>query len=722
MRRAAWLLLFWANLALPLRAQSPPSATVIPHANTPPATGAPATPPAGSDATSAAPWPQSAATPANLSHALPWRQNVFSIPFQVHTAPGSPQAPAEVQLYLSQDQGQSWRLAKRVEPQAGKFTFRAPSDGEYWFAMRTVGANGLFLDNQPLSPGLRVNVDTIAPTLHLRGQRGQSGEVELQWQIADAALDARTFKLEYQNAHDATWRPLSIGAMQPGDLPGSAVGSASFWNGQGVGVVNIRAEVSDIAGNRTVSQTKIALDEASAAAIASPNSQANPATGSETPFEQYGALAQQRPPAQQDAFAPRNSGGQQNPIAQAFPPTPSPTSPSAPQAGASMPANLNSTKNPFDRPAGGDLPGWQSTPNQPLASQPFPSQLASEPEARRPHDSHGAADDIFVAQPPTAQAWPADRVAQAPLEQTGPLASSGERYFAGRSPTPSHDAHSGVAETAPHAYPPLGEMTRSPYQPISQQRELSPTEIRSQFHHDTTYAGSPSGASPLPFDLPRGAKLRMVNSAAFELQYDTSAISSAALAKVELWGTRDGGKSWALFGEDADRQSPVPAEVQGEGVYGFRIVVHSHDGKSTRRHSSARRRKFAGVDLTAPTAVLLAAEATASDINIRWTSTDAFSAARPVSLAFGPTPQGPWTTITTGQAAHGAYTWKPGRETPELVFIQLLVVDEAGNIATSVSQQNVALPHHRPQGQILDVQPVRPSDRPTDFDAARQKF
>lgn len=633
-------------------------------------------------------------TVANLTPPIPWRQNVFSIPFQVAQGASGPNAPAEVQLYLSTDHGQSWRLAKRVPPKEGKFTFRAASDGEYWFGMRTVGANGLFLDNQPLTPGLRVMVDTIAPTLEVRGNRGKAGEVELHWQIADPALDARTLKLEYQGAHDAAWRPLSIGGMQPGPLPGSAVGSASFWNGQGVGIVSIRAEVSDIAGNRTVTQTKIALDEPAADASVAKAPNATPTN----PVVPQDPTGYQNPPAQQQSpqFNQQQSSSaglanqSQNPFQQ--------------------------TQNPFQqRPSANPnqtsgLPNWQNAstpvnPSNPAGNQPAAPGYSGGPTgipftgAENPANASAAnGDDVFLSQPPTAQPWPADRVAQAPLEKSGPLSAQGERYFSQRPPGADEQGAFGYQPPVQQNYP-QQTYPNSPYQNVSQPRESTPTY---------PITNTPS---PLPFELPRGAKLRMVNSSSFELQYDVSAVEAGSIAKVELWGTLDGGKSWSLFGEDLDKQSPVPADVKRDGIYGFSIVVHANNGKSSPTpQPGANPEVWVGVDQTLPNGILLAAESGENDINIRWTSTDAFPAAKPVTLSYSATPNGPWTAISTAQAEQGAYTWQPGREVPELVFIQLQVTDEAGNISTTVSQQNVALPHHRPQGRILNVQPAPPRD------------
>lgn len=83
----------------------------------------------------------------------------FYIPFQVDL--NSP-PPVEVQLHYSTDGGNTWQLYEKVDPQAGRFTFRAPSDGEYWFMVRTKSASGQLEPRKPASPELRVAVVTEA--------------------------------------------------------------------------------------------------------------------------------------------------------------------------------------------------------------------------------------------------------------------------------------------------------------------------------------------------------------------------------------------------------------------------------------------------------------------------------------------------------------------------------------------------------------------------------
>ena len=42
----------------------------------------------------------------------------------------------------------------------------------------------------------------------------------------------------------------------------------------------------------------------------------------------------------------------------------------------------------------------------------------------------------------------------------------------------------------------------------------------------------------------------LVNARTFDVEYDLQAVGSWGVAKVELWGTQDGGKTWVSYGVD----------------------------------------------------------------------------------------------------------------------------------------------------------------------------
>ena len=99
---------------------------------------------------------------------------------------------------------------------------------------------------------------------------------------------------------------------------------------------------------------------------------------------------------------------------------------------------------------------------------------------------------------------------------------------------------------------------------------------------------------------PPGVQLRWINSRVFQLTYDTRALGGNGNAAVELWGTRDGGKTWQSFGSDAKGQSPMLVTVPEEGIYGFRMNLLVNGAAGRPPLSGEVPRTWIGVDLTRP--------------------------------------------------------------------------------------------------------------------------
>ena len=90
--------------------------------------------------------PPTGVDPPASTQALPepiaTRQTLFAIPFRVERPDQAWREPVEVQLYVSADRGATWDRYSRVDPMRRQFVFRAGSDDEYWFAIRTLDRSG----------------------------------------------------------------------------------------------------------------------------------------------------------------------------------------------------------------------------------------------------------------------------------------------------------------------------------------------------------------------------------------------------------------------------------------------------------------------------------------------------------------------------------------------------------------------------------------------------
>ncbi len=192
------------------------------------------------------------------------------------------------------------------------------------------------------------------------------------------------------------------------------------------------------------------------------------------------------------------------------------------------------------------------------------------------------------------------------------------------------------------------------------------------------FAGADSrrgGAAAIP-GLPPGERPRMVNSRLFELEYDVDSIGPSGIGRVELWGTRDAGKTWRRFAVDNNNRSPLLVSVDEEGIYGFRVVVSNGAGLGGAPPQSGDLPDlWIGVDLTKPTARIVSAQqgtdSEAGRLIISWQADDKMLAARPVSLAFSQTLGGPWLPIASGLENTGRYAWPIDNRTPAAALLAI---------------------------------------------------
>jgi hypothetical protein len=204
------------------------------------------------------------AAPINdLPAPITTRQTVFSIPYTVPSVQPQ-QQPSEVRLLASADRGATWQVTDRMDlrlqqfPYKGAFNFRAPADGEYWFAIRTVDGLGQMAADKDGLPELRVVVDTRPPRLDFSASQGVSGEIVAHWQAIDPALRADSLRLYYQSTANHQWQPIAVDPPSGADRSVSA-SSATWWPADASGTVTVKAEISDAAGNVAAAQAQVDL-------------------------------------------------------------------------------------------------------------------------------------------------------------------------------------------------------------------------------------------------------------------------------------------------------------------------------------------------------------------------------------------------------------------------------------------------------------------------------
>ncbi len=181
----------------------------------------------------------------------------FRIPFHYDPAELSRLGARQIRLYISRDNGRSWEPGESVLPNAGKFAFKAATDGEYWFLVRTLDSkNQLHPDLNVTDPGLKVIVDTTPPKLEIVLRQPTAGNVQLFWTATDEHLDPAQLRLEYLQPGAADWQDVSI-------VP-KASGQTGWKIPQG-GIVAVRGSIADLARNTTSDQVQLKILPASLA-------------------------------------------------------------------------------------------------------------------------------------------------------------------------------------------------------------------------------------------------------------------------------------------------------------------------------------------------------------------------------------------------------------------------------------------------------------------------
>jgi hypothetical protein len=489
----------------------------------------------------------------------------FAIP--VEAAAGNP-AQAEVRLYVSDDAGKSWKLHRRAKTPAESFEFNAAGDKEYWFCVRSADAAGRETTTDPMSPELRVTVDSTPPKIDLEAKRNAAGNIVLDWKIDDRHAAPDTLKLTYRSltAGPATRSIVPLRSKRQGD-DRNAAGQIEF-RPEDAGAVIVKAETTDRAANHA--SVEVTIEEAVGPAAADlPKTAAIPGAG-----------------------------------------------------GASL-GGPTSSGFPSYAPPAASTPGFG------------PSRLAPSPTP-----SNGPTTSVPTTSTPT---------------QSGP----------GR--TPATPIPTPIAAANPSYLKPAVE-------PIAAPGLAAPS-----------MAGGPRSDSPAASVLPTRDPSRplMVNSTSFELDYE---LIPGAVTNVEVWGTRDDGRSWVLLGADDDRASPTAVSVDKAGVYGFTIVVDSAAAPARRPQSGDKPEIRVGVDLSIPTVRLTTAEPDADNtpcrLKINWEAKDDNLGAQAVSLAYAGSPAGPWLPLAAGVPNDGGFTCNFDPQGPDNAYLRIEVRDEAGNLGT----------------------------------------
>ncbi len=578
--------------------------------------------------------PTFAADPATLPEPIFWKQHLFLIPYKWNSA-AEPASALAVSLYISKDHGVSWQKISDAKPQVKAFNYRAEADGEYWFAVRTLDNRGRTSPAGPLQPELRVIVDTTIPRIgELRARPTETGAIDIQCRAADANLDPASLRIEAQMNAASEWQPVSVQSASSWDkgAGNSDLLRASWQPPAGVRPLAIRATISDRAGNSTVYQTPVETAPIMTGPLLSQPS-VSPIAAAQAPFA-----------------APTNS-----------------VAPNVPNASPLATVPLVPT-----------TPGWTSAatalmqPATTPATQPWPAGTVARAPFQLWTSGNTSTDDgrTVYGNPQLIDSGPALNVGSVPFSNAAaPSQPRVHAQFADAVKTNDNGwtSLSNQSSSGPQCAPlePFRQASVANTQPESNNGpSLVPIGQLDAAAISTSVASTNTPPTHRPATEPK-----RVGSRTFALEYDLEDAGRNGVARVELWGTRDGGQIWNRYAVDDDNRSPLVVTIDSEGLYGFKILVQAATGEAiVPPRPGDEPELWVSVDLKCPIVELTSIERgegnLADHLILHWRAQDNNLEPRPIGLFFSSRPTGPWSIIATNLENTGEYAWRVERYVP----------------------------------------------------------
>jgi hypothetical protein len=202
----------------------------------------------------------------------------------------------------------------------------------------------------------------------------------------------------------------------------------------------------------------------------------------------------------------------------------------------------------------------------------------------------------------------------------------------------------------------------------------------------------------------------LVGSPRFPLQYEVADAGPAGVAKVQLWVTHDGGRTWYPQPEDPDKVTPYPVDLGGEGTFGLWLAVQGLSGLGDPPPAPGDRPQiWVEVDSTPPVVQVdpprVGTGRSAGKVLITWRASDPHLGARPVSLLYrADGSDGPWTRIVGPIPNDGQYIWVVPPGVPPKFRVRVEVDDTLGHRGVAETSP-IVVDRARPRARIIGLDP-----------------
>lgn len=646
----------------------------------------------------------------------------FQIPFNI-AKNGS--QPREIQLYMAsadnvgelganpsrsdpasrQGSGGQWRLLDRQPPGVGQFQVSETPEGTFWFATRTIDASGRAHPPGPIQPELKVTIDTSEPVVRLAAEASAEGRVIAEFTVEDAS-GADQMTVHYFTDSRPQWQTASISRTARGGR--FSIEPTEDWQ-----QLSLRVRVLDRAGNETIvkqSVQKPRIANSGSTRLASGPMGLHDRPSASVPYTStITSAAKTAFPAapyqtNSDALPPPSSAAQ---LSEDF------GMPSFEIQSTDLQANRKPDANPNRSPEIESLPSpapeKESRPQTPTeAMRPLPSNDPF-PMRAEPRDDSQLVQPLKATEPVPETSFQTE-IVPAP-NGTPPVPTQLNRPAINTERLDASDVDTSElgSETEKQAAAP------SPWSPIDPNRNQNPR--RSFSRESPSPSPSQNSVPDQPqvtrrandqLDLENLAKrsvIRYSDSRQFSLDYEIEAIGGRGVEAIELYGTTDGGQSWKRWGDDPDRVSPFDIETNGEGIFGFQIVVVAANGLASARPLPGDVPDIVVVvDETLPEVSISGARYGESDragsLVIQYRCSDTYLVSRPITIAFSDSPDGPWTTIAAGLRNLGDYVWPADPQLPRQIYLRIDATDQAGNVGGFVLEEPIDTRGLAPRARI----------------------
>lgn len=652
---------------------------------------------------------------APSKYILPVRS--FSIPFSVDR---QEIGVSEIRLYVIRPNQVGWELCDTISVgrDQQKFDYVADRDGQYLFATLAMKPLSQDVRQESLQAQLSVLVDTTEPKLTLSVDANINGEIFVEYAVQDASL-MKEMLVRYITDNDPSWETVLPDQAAVGGRIQINASTKRSWNH-----ASVELTAKDQAGNvakliKHLRRPRLAIDGASTIAIQPSISKVE---GALVGFREHDDADIEEQASDSIALPASDLHSQDHPnnnqewvrIAQLGNPPRRPISLFEKLFGMAPPAT--------------PLPSNRASAIESSFSGAFPSRLVGNPQELLPPPAsptqigegfslNGPEQKVFRPQSDSllSREVISDTSAVELVPETLPKQPAGH----GVSGSPSSLANR-KADTPAQAMRPIEET--SEVVPLLQQHEKqdgnpvssSPIELgestklyESQRADLTDLSATDSQRSSLLDRVPT----RFSKGKRFSLDYELEAIGAQGADSIELYGTTDAGNTWQLWGSDPDRMSPFDIETQDIGAFGFRICVVGRNGLASPRPQSGELPDIVVVvDTERPQVKITGArygEGTRTgSLVISYQCDDLNLPARPITLAFSDSIEGPWTTIVGGLKNEGQYIWAADPNLPRQLYLRIDAIDEAGNRGVYLLDQPIDTQGLAPRAKIRGFQPL----------------